>query len=410
MPAVVAVDALPLTVNGKVDRRALPAPDGARPDTDRAYVAPAGPVQQTLARIWEQILNVGRVGADDNFYELGGDSVLSIRAVHRAGRLGIHLTPRMMVRHQTIARITAHLGRDGLDGAAAAAGHATLTPLNDSTAAHTVLCFPVIAGNVTGYVPLARALSADARLLGIELSWWDRPDAAQWNIPTMARSCREAILADRPHGPYLLAGWSFGGVLALETGRLLHADGHAVRVLALDGILPTAEYREGVRGNIATIDGLLTRLAEGHAPAGLPQDVAAGLEQLNIPPELHEIAGADLVRHLTVMRGIGTAVLAYAPAPVEFPVTLYEAAHRPLPAWIGSTIRETWQPYVPDLQVRGTPGDHYSFLRYPIVRSLADGLREHSPRSMTSNCRATCGRAAGSALSSACHCSAAVSP
>ncbi|WP_051829830.1 non-ribosomal peptide synthetase [Streptomyces novaecaesareae] len=376
VPAVVAVDALPLTVNGKVDRRALPAPDGARPDTDRAYVAPAGPVQQTLARIWEQILNVGRVGADDNFYELGGDSVLSIRAVHRAGRLGIHLTPRMMVRHQTIARITAHLGRDGLDGAAAAAGHATLTPLNDSTAAHTVLCFPVIAGNVTGYVPLARALSADARLLGIELSWWDRPDAAQWNIPTMARSCREAILADRPHGPYLLAGWSFGGVLALETGRLLHADGHAVRVLALDGILPTAEYREGVRGNIATIDGLLTRLAEGHAPAGLPQDVAAGLEQLNIPPELHEIAGADLVRHLTVMRGIGTAVLAYAPAPVEFPVTLYEAAHRPLPAWIGSTIRETWQPYVPDLQVRGTPGDHYSFLRYPIVRSLADGLRE----------------------------------
>ncbi|RKT12301.1 amino acid adenylation domain-containing protein [Streptomyces sp. 1114.5] len=376
VPVVVAIDALPLTVNGKVDRQALPAPDGTRPDTGRAYVAPVGPVQQTLARIWEQILNVGRVGAEDNFYELGGDSVLSIRAVHRAGRLGIHLTPRMMVRHQTIARIAAHLGRDGLDGAAAATGHATLTPLNNSAAEQEVFCFPVIAGNVTGYVPLARALSADARLLGVELSWWDRPDAAQWSIPTMARSCRDAILAGRPHGPYLLVGWSFGGVLALETARLLRAEGHPVRVVALDGILPTEEYREGVHGNIATIDALLARLAEGHAPDALPEDVAAGLEQLNIPPELHEVAGADLVRHLTVMRGIGTAVLAYRPAPVEFPVTLYEAAHRALPDWIGSTIRETWQPYVPDLEVRGTPGDHYSFLRYPIVRSLADGLRE----------------------------------
>ncbi|MEV7773854.1 amino acid adenylation domain-containing protein [Kitasatospora sp. NPDC086791] len=376
LPAVVVIDALPLTVNGKVDRRALPAPGGSRPDTGRAYVAPAGPVQRTLARVWEQVLGVARVGAEDNFYELGGDSVLSIRVVHRAGRLGIHLTPRMMVRHQSIARITEHLGRDGLDGAVGTAGRGTVTPLNESTSAHTAFCFPVIAGNVTGYVPLARALSADARLLGVELSWWDRPDAAEWRIPTMARSCCEAILDSRPEGPHLLIGWSFGGVLALETARLLHAAGHAVRVVALDGILPTAQYREGVRGNIATIDGLLARLAEGHAPAALPEDVTAGLTQLNIPPELHEIAGDDLVRHLTVMRGIGTAVLEYEPAPVEFPVTLYEARHRRLPDWIRSTIRETWQPYVPDLEVLGTPGDHYSFLRYPIVRSLADGLRE----------------------------------
>ncbi|MEU8925669.1 amino acid adenylation domain-containing protein [Kitasatospora sp. NPDC048545] len=375
VPAVVVVDALPLTVNGKVDRRALPTPDGSRPDTGRAYAAPAGPVQRTLARVWEQVLGVARVGADDNFYELGGDSVLSIRVVHRAGRLGIHLTPRMMVRHQTIARITEHLGRDGLDGAVGTAGRGTVTPLNDSTSAHAVFCFPVIAGNITGYVPLARALSADARVLGVELSWWDRPDAAHWQIPAMARSCCEAILDSRPDGPHLLVGWSFGAVLALETARLLHAGGHTVRVVALDGILPTAEYREGVRGNIAAIDGLLARLAEGHAAAGLPEDVAAGLTELNIPPELHEVSGDDLVRHLTVMRGIGTALLGYAPAPVEFPVTLYEAQHRRLPDWIGSTIRETWQPYVPDLDVLGTPGDHYSFLRYPIVRSLADGLR-----------------------------------
>lgn len=82
------------------------------------------------------------------------------------------------------------------------------------------------------------------------------------------------------------------------------------------------------------------------------------------------------MRHLTVMRGIGTAITTYAPSPVGCHVTLYEAADRVLPDWVNGTVKETWRPFAPDLEVRSTPGDHHSFLRYPIVRSLADGLRE----------------------------------
>src|ERR1700679_1465687 len=81
-PAVImVVGAVALTASGKVDRRALPAPDGSRPDTGREYLAPAGPVQEAIARIWEQVLGLDRVGADDNFFELGGHSLLATRVV-----------------------------------------------------------------------------------------------------------------------------------------------------------------------------------------------------------------------------------------------------------------------------------------------------------------------------------------
>jgi amino acid adenylation domain-containing protein len=381
---VMVVGSIPLTASGKVDKRALPVPDGARPDVGRPYVAPAGPVQEAIARIWEQVLGLDQVGADDNFFDLGGDSILSIRVVFRAGRLGIHFTPRMMVQYQTVAQIAGHIGSGSLGDPPGTAGHCTITPLNDSASASIIFCFPVIAGNLTGYVPLARALSTDARVLGVRLSWWDTPDEVEWNIQKIAQSCYAAITDIRPSGPYMLVGWSFGGVLAMETARLLEASGNVVRLIALDTILPTVEYRDGVPATIEKIDAVLADLSTGKmdnekmsAMAGrsLPDDMRARLEWLGIPEEMYSLGGDDLVRRLTVMRGLGMATLAYVPAPVDYHVTLYEAESRELPEWIKESIKETWRPFVRDLDVTRIPGDHHSFLRYPLVRSLADSLR-----------------------------------
>ncbi|HJT04352.1 MAG TPA: amino acid adenylation domain-containing protein, partial [Pseudonocardiaceae bacterium] len=103
LPAVfTAVEALPLTANGKLDRRALPAPD-ARPEPQSRYRAPRTELESTLATIWAQVLGVERVGAEDNFFELGGDSILSIQLVSRARSAGLVLTPRDVFRHPTVA-------------------------------------------------------------------------------------------------------------------------------------------------------------------------------------------------------------------------------------------------------------------------------------------------------------------
>ncbi|MER7491262.1 non-ribosomal peptide synthase/polyketide synthase [Streptomyces pharetrae] len=101
------LDALPMTVSGKVDRRALPAPDFEGGEREREFVAPRTPEEETLARIWAEVLGARRVGVTDNFFELGGDSILSIQAVSRARAAGLHLTSRDVFRHQTVADLAA---------------------------------------------------------------------------------------------------------------------------------------------------------------------------------------------------------------------------------------------------------------------------------------------------------------
>jgi acyl carrier protein len=79
----ITLDSLPTTANGKLDRRALPAPEGARPDLQRAYVPPESPLDEALASIWHEVLGVDRVGIDDDFFDLGGHSLLAVKMLAR---------------------------------------------------------------------------------------------------------------------------------------------------------------------------------------------------------------------------------------------------------------------------------------------------------------------------------------
>jgi non-ribosomal peptide synthase protein (TIGR01720 family) len=103
----ITLDALPLTRNGKLDRRALPAPD-ITPGT-AGHAAPRTPAEQALARIWAEVLGLGQVGIHDNFFELGGDSILSIQATSRARQHGLGYTPKDLFLHQTIAELAPHV-------------------------------------------------------------------------------------------------------------------------------------------------------------------------------------------------------------------------------------------------------------------------------------------------------------
>jgi len=102
---LIVLDSMPLTANGKLDRRALPQPDLEA--NRQQYVAPRNELEQTLAAIWCAVLNVQQVGLDDNFFELGGDSILSIQVVSRARQAGIHFSPRDLFQHQTVQSLAA---------------------------------------------------------------------------------------------------------------------------------------------------------------------------------------------------------------------------------------------------------------------------------------------------------------
>jgi non-ribosomal peptide synthase protein (TIGR01720 family) len=129
--AFVLLDALPLTSNGKVDRKTLPAPDTTRPELAGTYVAPRTSVEELLAGIWTEVLGLEKVGIHDNFFELGGDSILSIQIVARANQAGLRLTPKQLFGHQTIAELAKVAGTTSVFQAeqGLVTGEVLLTPI-----------------------------------------------------------------------------------------------------------------------------------------------------------------------------------------------------------------------------------------------------------------------------------------
>ena len=101
--AIVVMGSLPLTANGKLDRRALPAPDL----TPKVVRAPRTPQEEVLCGLYAEVLGVERVGIDDNFFALGGDSIMSIQLVSRARKAGLEITPRAVFQHQTVEALAA---------------------------------------------------------------------------------------------------------------------------------------------------------------------------------------------------------------------------------------------------------------------------------------------------------------
>ncbi|MFE1929243.1 non-ribosomal peptide synthase/polyketide synthase [Streptomyces sp. NPDC059474] len=133
--SVVVLERMPLSPNGKLDRGLLPEPDWAEAAAP-GYVAPRTATERTLAAVWARVLRVERVGVEDNFFSLGGDSILSIQLVSQARQAGLAVTSRDVYRHQTVAALALHLdttttpaGPPGSDGDETATGELPLTPI-----------------------------------------------------------------------------------------------------------------------------------------------------------------------------------------------------------------------------------------------------------------------------------------
>jgi amino acid adenylation domain-containing protein/non-ribosomal peptide synthase protein (TIGR01720 family) len=128
--AFVVLEALPLTANGKVDRRALPEPEGERPELASAYAPPRTPAEAALAEVWAEVLGVERVGVHDNFFTLGGDSILSLRVVAKAAVAGWKVRPREIFEARDLAALAGGaITADGARTEAVEAGGVPLTPI-----------------------------------------------------------------------------------------------------------------------------------------------------------------------------------------------------------------------------------------------------------------------------------------
>ncbi|WUA40401.1 amino acid adenylation domain-containing protein [Streptomyces sp. NBC_00273] len=224
--AFVELSALPLTVNGKVDRAALPAPDFGDAGGGRA---PKDAREELLCAIFADVLGLERVGAEDNFFELGGHSLLAMRLVGRIrASLGTPVQVGAVMAAPTVADLAARIGSDARRDALR-----VLMPLRERGTAAPLFCFHPASGFAWQYTGLLRHLDADRPVYGLQSPGLagEQPEVA--DVAALAELYLEEIRTVQPQGPYHFLGYSFGGTVAQTLAALLQERGEEVAFLGL---------------------------------------------------------------------------------------------------------------------------------------------------------------------------------
>jgi thioesterase domain-containing protein len=255
--AFVLLDKFPLTSNGKIDRRALPAPDRANLATRHEFASPQTPTEERLAMLWGELLGLEHVGRYDNFFELGGQSLLATRLVARIrDTFQVDLSLRRLFETPTLTAVADFIDhtRTGTEQVDLSVGKHVATDNNlqiptplrpgrqlpphlvtlqpDGVRRPLFLVHP-LAGLVFPYYELALQLGPEQPVYGLQSIGVAGEASPLSQIEAMAGRYLAAIRQVQPEGPYQLAGWSFGGKVALEMAQQLHKEGEAVDLLAI---------------------------------------------------------------------------------------------------------------------------------------------------------------------------------
>jgi amino acid adenylation domain-containing protein len=368
-PTFVFLPALPLTLNGKVDRQALPAPaNGSRP---RSLAPPRDLLELQIVQVWEDLL--GRhVGLRDHFFEIGGHSLLAVRATARLERLlGRRIPVSQLLHHPTAETLAALLRRGGQ------ASDPPFVALRNGGGRRPLFFVHPAGGSVLCYHDLARHL--DRPFYGVQAM--EAPNAG---IEAMAAGYLERLRSAVPEGPYLLGGWSMGGVVAYEMACQLVAAGQDVAFLALVDAFPPSPGDTARSALLARIGAFVLELGlpaeelgKLRIPeaAGLPpQDLwtrlfALAQERGLLPPDIPEERLRSLFDDFAAN---AEALQSYKPQAFPGRVSLFLAADEARNG-LGPAA---WEGLAAGVEVHELAGDHYSILREPGVAMLAVRLRE----------------------------------
>jgi amino acid adenylation domain-containing protein len=364
----VVLDRMPVTANGKIDRSALAAlavdaADAASART-RPYVAPRTSWERELAVIWQEVLQIERIGVDDDFFELGGQSFDAIRIfAHIRNRHDRLFTLGDIWQARTIAAFAEKI-------ASSDSTRDPLVALDPSKPGRPIFLVHPAGGTVHGYVALSRALPRPS--YGFQARWRTDGTSPPADIPALADAYVARLLQAQPEGPYTLGGWSSGGAVAFEMARRLEADGRKVdRVYLLDAPAPWPRRLPGMQTLVAWfIEDLALGLPVDLLPACDPQATpAAALTAATEALRAHggDLAPALLLPIFEVFIDMVRMGGDYMPGPVSAEIVVVRVQHDIVsefadhpafaePGW-------GWARYADGgIVVVSAPGDHHRFL------------------------------------------------
>jgi amino acid adenylation domain-containing protein len=393
IPSVfVFLAALPLNVNGKVDRKGLPAPEWRQPELAEGYVAPRTPTEEALAGIWAELLGLEQVGIHDNFFELGGHSLLAVRLFSKIDeRFEKKLRLSDFFQSPTVEGIAALLEWEENSEAGP-----SIVKIRGTGSKLPIFVIHDLAGEIFFANQLAAYFGADQPVYGFYNGTATGIIEAECRLGQLAERYAKDLMAFYPKGPYCLVGYSFGGHLAYEVACQLSAHGLPIGHL---GIIDTGCSNPGnpslrgcMAGALACLRNLPFWVWEDilHSePGELAQRVRRKSRQIgkwlknSRPTRNCSRRGADLedifdlkripsdyVRmmkyHLDLLRN-------YRPRPYAGSLTLYKARSQPLIC--SSETDSGWGKLVSGrVEVIEIPGNHDNIIREPRIRLLAAAL------------------------------------
>jgi len=374
----IILDALPLTANGKIDRQALLALAETEPNTPEPFMVPRDTVELELVQIWEELLQRRPVGVTDNFFELGGHSLLALRLVAQVRKRFAHeLHLSSFFKGASIENLAAMIRQQS-----AGLTFSPLVHIQPLGSRRPFFCVHTGGGTVFCYYDLARCLSQEQPFYALQAAGLDGEKEPLTEVEEMASSYVEALRTVQPEGPYLLGGWSYGGVVAFEMAQQLVRQGQRVDVLAIFDSEAMGHDRRPEEWREMDDAQLLVEIFAETLPLSLDHLRVLGAdEQLNyvvemakkfklIPPDF----GLTQARRLLmVYKANNEALMKYIPQAYPGRVTLF----RP---YLGPSDNEEdaargWDRVAATgVDVHWVTGNHLNIMNRPHVEIIAEQL------------------------------------
>jgi amino acid adenylation domain-containing protein len=380
--AFVTLAALPLTTNGKLDRDALPKPaDDAY--VNRGYEAPKGKIEEALAEIWSALLQRELIGRHDNFFEAGGHSLLAVQMLSRVNNdLNVDLALAEIFSHPILSNFAWVIA-----GASRRNRHPCLTVFRESGRSAPLFIVHHISGSCAYASDLMPWIDADIPIYGLSAPGFRDGETPLDSASDMATLYVEAMQSVRTHGPYRIAGWSAGGIIAYEIARQLLAKHETVDLVALidtfkDGDRLSDRLNQWARSGQSQPSNtelayLLMKLKEGNCPddelSALSKldSVDAVLAETGAPIDMPSGVRMDILkRHLAVQSGIARALIGYKPENLPIVVELFAASDslriNPTLGW-GEMLTDQFR-------VHSLEANHSTIMQLPRVADLGIAL------------------------------------
>jgi amino acid adenylation domain-containing protein len=387
--AFVVLEALPQTPTGKIDRKALPAPEYLRPGPE--LDEPANYEEAQLIQMWEDVLEVDGIGPTQSFFELGGDSFLALRLFAQVNRrLGCDLPVATLFAGATV-RHMADAIREQKRSAPAPSD--PVVPLQPAGSLPPLFVIHSTDRSVMGYVNLVRHLGADQPVFGLR----DVGEELSRPLDRIAAEHVAAIRSVQPQGPYYLLGWSFGGFLAYEMALQLESQGERAGFVGLMDTMSTDLAQawpwmrdEDLPGILAEETAARMRRPFALRPEEL-QGLGADARIRRIVEALHaqgaapaDFDAAVLARQCQEIRDRAKSYAGYAPGGFSGTLTLFRAGewserHEEFFAPLGEEEQRTlgWSRHaLGPMEIYPVPGSHVTIGAEPHVQTLARHLRE----------------------------------